>query len=76
VSRFVEAPKFGEKIGMSSNRFDEIWRSIRLREQPTERPEGVSSMKYRWMLVNDYIDAFNDYRASNCIPSDRIWVDA
>ena len=29
-------------------------------------------MEYRWMLVNNFIDAFNDYRASNYSPSDRI----
>ena len=75
VSRFVEAPRFGEKTGMSRNRFDEIWSCIRFSEQPPERPEGVTSMDYRWMLVDDYIDAFNDYRASNYSPSDRICVD-
>jgi len=75
VSRFVEAPKFGEKTGMSRNRFDDIWRCMRFSEQPAERPEGLSSMEYRWMLVNDFIDAFNDYRASNYSPSDRICVD-
>ena len=75
VSRFIEAPKFGEKTGMSRQRFDDIWRCIRFSEQPAERPECMSSMEYRWMLVNDFIDAFNDYRASNYSPSDRICVD-
>jgi len=48
---------------------------MRFSEQPAERPEGLSSMEYRWMLVNDFIDAFNDYRDSNYSPSDRICVD-
>ena len=47
VSRFVEAPRFGEKTGMSRNRFDEIWSSIRFSKQPAERSEGVSSINYR-----------------------------
>ena len=32
VSRFVEAPKFGEMTGMSRNRFDKICRCIRFSE--------------------------------------------
>ena len=32
-------------------------------------------MAHRWMLVDDFIEAFNDYRAESYRPSDRICVD-
>ena len=36
---------------------------------------GIASQAYQWMLVDDFIEAFNDYRATNYSPSDRICVD-
>ena len=65
MSKFTEAPKFGEKTGMSRNRFDNIWSCIWFSDQPEQRPEGMGSMEYRWRLVDDFIDDLNDYRASN-----------
>ena len=32
-------------------------------------------MEYRWKLVDDFIEDFNDYRSSNYFSSDRICVD-
>jgi hypothetical protein len=32
--------------------------------QPSDRPEGMSSEAYGWMLVEDFVKNFNDRRAS------------
>ena len=39
LSSFIDAPKFGEKTGMSRARFDQIWSSIRFSHQPRQRPD-------------------------------------
>jgi Transposase IS4 len=43
--------------------------------QPDERPEGLSSESFCWMLVDGFIRNFNQHRAANFIPSDRLVVD-
>ena len=75
VSHLIDPLNFGGRTGMTKNRFDEIWSCIRFSDQPEERYEGESSMAHRWKLVDDFVDAFNEYRASNYSPSDRICVD-
>ena len=75
ISRFVEAPKFGQKTGMSRHRFDELWQTITFSNQPAERPDEMSSEEYRWKRVDDFVEAFNEYRQSNYHPSDWICVD-
>jgi hypothetical protein len=72
--KYVPAPAFG-RTGMPRHRFDAIWRYIRFSDQPDERPEEMSSEKYRWRLVDDFVDQFNNHRANNFFPSDLICVD-
>ena len=75
MSRFVDAPNFGSRTGMLQGRFYAIWYCIRFSECPEERHPGITSMAHRWMLVDDLIEAFNDYRSASYSTSDRICVD-
>lgn len=73
-AKYEQAPAFG-RTSMSRKRFDEIWSSIRFSQQPTVRPDGMSSEQHRWLLVDNFVANFNDYRVSNFSPSDLICVD-
>ena len=75
VSRFVDAPNFGARKGIRQGRFYAIWSCIRFSECPEERHPGITNMAHRWMLVDGFIEAFNDYRAASYSPSDLICVD-
>ena len=75
ASRLIDPPNFGCRTGMVRDRFDHLWSCIRFSDQTDEREEGMTSMAHRWMLVDDFVTAFNEYRASNYSPSDRICVD-
>jgi hypothetical protein len=48
---------------------------MRWSEQPEVRPNSMSSEKYRWSLVDGFVDRFNEHRASMFIPSEHICVD-
>jgi hypothetical protein len=73
-SKYKLAPAFG-RTGMSRNRFDDLHKSVRWSEQPPNRPDGMTHSSYRWMLVDGFVNRFNQFRASSYIPSDRICVD-
>ena len=73
-SKYVNAANFG-RTGMSRNRFDVLWRCIRFGEQPVERPEGMTSEKYRWLLVDAFVENFNNHRATNFEPGTHICCD-
>lgn len=73
-SKYVPAANFG-RTGMTRQRFDAIWRYIRFSDQPSVRPQGMSSEHYRWRLVDDFVTNINDHRAATIFPSDRICVD-
>ena len=75
VSQLIDPLNFGARPGMPRNRFDDLWSCIRFSEQLDERHPSITNMVHRWMLVDDFIEAFNNYRASNYSLSDRICVD-
>lgn len=72
-NKYLPAPCFGD-TGMSKNRFFDIMRCIRFSHQPSENV-GMSSAKYRWTLVQDFVDAINNHRRNNFRPSELICVD-
>ena len=74
--KYMPAPAFG-RTGMSRDRFDIIFRCQRYSKQPDVPPEGMSSYTegYRWMLVDDHIKNFNDWRATMFKPGTYIVVD-
>ena len=73
-TKYEKAPAFG-RFGMPRARFDELWRSIRFGDQPKVRPVGMSPERYRWLLVDEFVNNFNEYRAKTFTPSDLICVD-
>jgi hypothetical protein len=74
LSRFYSLPGFG-RSGMPRARFDAIWRCMRFSYQPPERPPHLGSEDYRWKLVGDFVELFNDHREEFFTPCDRICVD-
>ena len=74
LEKFESAPNFG-RTGMHRDRFDTIFRHIRFSEQPTTRPDHLNSNQYRWMLVDDFVNNFNNHRITNFRPSELICVD-
>ena len=59
---------------MARNRFDLLLASIRFSKQRKEI-ERSDPRGYRWGLVQDFIDAFNEYRPVHVSPSEVICVD-
>lgn len=74
ASKYTAAASFG-KTGMSRQRFDDIWSCLSFSEQPDTRPNTMSSEQYRWLLVDGFVEKFNDYRKDYFIPSHTICVD-
>jgi hypothetical protein len=60
---------------MSHDHFDFLWTNIRFSYQPDVCPEGSLSEKHHWMLVDDFVTAFNEHCAAYALVSDRICVD-
>jgi hypothetical protein len=73
-SKYVSAASMG-KTGMPRQRFDDLWRYMVWSEQPPDRSEGMSHEKYRWMLVDGFVEQYNRHRENDFIPSDLICVD-
>jgi hypothetical protein len=73
-SQYVPAPNFGD-TGMSHNRFDVLWYNMVWSHQPEQRPDEMSSKRYRWKHVDGFVSCFNEYRAASFNPSGRICVD-
>ena len=67
IGGLFPAPEFG-RFGMGVNRFEEILRNIRFAEATSEATD-------RWAHVRCLMEAFNDHRASQIIPSWRLCVD-
>jgi hypothetical protein len=74
-SKYEMAPQLGKKTGLKRRRFDELWSTMRWSAQPEEKPEMLSLETYRWMLCDGFIRNFNNLRATNFVPSERICVD-
>ena len=60
---------------MSRQRFDLLFRCLRFGEQPLQKPPGMSFASYRWLLIDDFVQNFNDHRRSTFIPGSTICVD-
>ena len=71
--KYIPAPAFG-RTGMSKQRFFDIISCIKFSNQPAEKGD-LSSVQYRWLLVQDFVDAINAHRQCMVQPSDLICVD-
>ena len=60
---------------MSHNRFDTLWNNVLWSNQPAVRPDGMFSERYRWMLVDGFVDRINNYRKKFYVTSQDICVD-
>ena len=74
ASKYEQPACFG-RTELSRPRFDDLWQCIRFSAQPEQCPTGMGSEKYRWLLVDGFINNFNLHRARNFIPSEHICVD-
>jgi len=72
--RYLPPPLLGQ-TGMTRPRFDELTQHMEWSEQPEERPPGLSSETYRWMLVDDFVSRINSHRVQHFSPSHLICVD-
>ncbi|KAL9183975.1 hypothetical protein ACHAXT_002061 [Thalassiosira profunda] len=63
------------KTGMGRNRFDAIWYALTWSRQPSEKPQGMSSKRYRWMLLDDHIRNYNEHRAKTFSPGGELVID-
>jgi len=61
--------------GMSRNRFDDFWYAGRWSRQPPEQPDGMSSERYCWMLINDFVGNINKYRQRTFVPGGHLEAD-
>jgi Transposase IS4 len=73
-SKYIPAASFG-KTGMDRSRFETLWSCLTFSEQPVTRPQEMSSERYRWMRVDDFVHRFNEHRRLQFSPSHRICVD-
>jgi Transposase IS4 len=73
--KYIPAPNFGERTGMTRDRFHTLFRYMVWSVQPPDRPEGMSTEAYRWMLVEDFVRNFNEHRASFFSPGWQVCVD-
>jgi hypothetical protein len=61
--------------GMLRNRFDDIWYAVRWSRQPPKQPDIMLSERYRWMLVEDFVANYNDYRQRTFVPGGHLEAD-
>jgi Transposase IS4 len=73
-SKYEMTPQFGTLTGMKRGRYDFIYHHLRFSNQPVEQG-ALNYETWSWMLIDDFIKAFNDHRASHMIVSDRLCVD-
>ncbi|KAL9179705.1 hypothetical protein ACHAXT_008995 [Thalassiosira profunda] len=73
-SKYLPSYDFN-KTGMGRNRFDAIWYALTWSRQPTEKPQDMSSKRYRWMLLDDHIRNYNEHRAKTFSPGGELVID-
>ena len=74
-SKYIPAPAFGAKTGMSRDRYNDLLSHIAWSFQPSVRPPEMSSEEHRWTLCQDFIDRFNEHRKAFMSPGFLICVD-
>jgi hypothetical protein len=74
VSKYLP-PVDLKATGMSCNCWEDIWYAIRWSGQPSEKPPEMSSERYRWLLVDDFITNFNAHHASTFYPGVELEAD-
>jgi hypothetical protein len=65
----------GMTTGMSKHQFDILLANMTFSNQPETQPEGMSSEKYQWRLVDDFVLEFNKHWCACFCPSEMITID-
>jgi len=75
--RHIQVPPLHDlcATGMSRNHFDDIWYAVRWSRQPPEQPDGMSSERYHWMLINNFVANINKYRLRTFVPGGHLEAD-
>jgi hypothetical protein len=68
-SKYEVAPNFGGLTDMRRKRFEDLWRHIRFGIQPSIRPEHLTHAQHRWLLVDQFVENFNQHRSDKFTPS-------
>lgn len=71
--KYISRENFSAKV-LSRNRFEILRAYIRFSYQPNVRKD-IRSGTYRWMLVDDFVAAFNQHRRANFSPSWLLCID-
>ena len=74
ITKYSVAPNLGS-TGMTRDRFEEIYANIRFSRQPVYKPHTMSTEEYQWMLVNDFVSALNEWKATKFNPGTVICID-
>ena len=74
-SKITDASKLHEQTGMVRERFYTLWSCILFSNHPDVQPPNIYSEKYSWMLIDDFVEAFNESMSKNLYPSEIICVD-
>ena len=67
-SKYVPSANIGTRTGMSRECYDQLQQHISWSFQLSQRPEGMSSESHRWMLVDGFVQRFNDHRKKHFMP--------
>ena len=70
--KYMLAPAFGERTGMSRRRFDALWSCLTFSLQVDDANDSEAS---RWQLVTDCVTSINAHRASRVTPRDLLCVE-
>jgi Transposase IS4 len=73
--KFIPSPAIGTTTGMLKHQFTNLLASLTFTKQPETQPEGMSSEKYQWRLVDDFITGFNKHCHTCFCPSEMITID-
>jgi Transposase IS4 len=71
---YLPPANFG-KTGMTRSRWQGLFSCVRFSAQPPSCPPNMSSEKYRWMLVDDFVTNINNHCSRMFTPSSTICVD-
>ena len=75
MNKYTPEAKLGSMPGMEIRRFVDIWSELWWGYQPNERPDEMSHVEYRWLLIDDMVKTFNKHIEYSFIPSELIFVD-
>ena len=62
-------------MGISCNCWEDIWYAIRWSRQPSDKPPEMSSERFWWLLVDNFITNFNVHNFSTFYPGVELEAD-